>query len=204
MRNLIAALAALVLAACATPTTFEHTQKAANAGRIDFKGRKVAAVVTGAGVNQTRRVDAENALARELSARGMQGVAAHTILPMATTAPMTRERAVALLQQAGVAGAVVLKLVDTEKKTVKTEWASGDFQGALARENYYGPIGLEGDGYGRRITTITIETTLFSLEPYALLWAGQSRSVDPAKIDAFIPQFAGSVADQLRQEGLVK
>jgi hypothetical protein len=204
MRALITTLAAIVLAACATPATFEYTHKGQDVGQIDFKGRKVAAVVIGTGVNQTMRVDAENILARELSARGMQGVAGHSIVPMSTETPMTRERAIEMLKQAGVAGVVVLKLVDTKKKTVSTEWASTAFQRSLTNYNYYGPIGKEGDTYDRNITTITIETTLFSLEPYMLLWAGQSESVDPAKVDAFIPSFARSVGEQLRREGLVK
>jgi hypothetical protein len=204
MRNLIAILATIVLAACATPAAFEYTHKGEDVSRIDYKGRKVAAVVVGTGVNQSMRVDAENILAKELSARGMQGVAGHSIVPMATLEPMTRERAAALLKQAGVAGVVVLKLVDTKKKTVSTQWASTDFQRSLNAYNYFGPIGKEGDTYDRSITTITIETTLFSLDPFKLLWAGQSVSVDPAKVKAFIPQFAGNVAEQLRREGLVK
>ena len=62
----------------------------------------------------------------------------------------------------------------------------------------------DGDTYDRGVTTITIETTLFSLEPFKLLWGGQSESVNPAKVDAFIPQFARNVAAELRREGLVK
>ena len=204
MKTRIAALAAIVLAACATATTFDHTHKGEGVGRIDYKGRKVAAVVHGVGVTASRRTNAENALAQELSARGMVGVPGHSIVPMATREPMTRERAIALLQQAGVAGMVVLRLVDTEKKTVKTEWASTEYQMGLARRDYFGPVGLEGDNYDRRIATVTLETTLSSLEPYALIWAGQSQSVNPAEVDAFIPQFARSVADELRREGLVK
>jgi hypothetical protein len=204
MRTVISTFAALVLAACAAPATFEYTHKGEGIGRIEYTGRKVAAVVIGAGVNQTMRVDAENTLAQELSARGMQGVASHGIVPMSTLEPMTRERAIGMLQRAGVAAVVVLKLVDTEKKTVSTQWASTDYRKSMHNYNYFGPIGKEGDTYDRRITTITIETTLYSLQPYALLWAGQSQSVDPAKVSAFIPQFARSVGDELRREGLVK
>ncbi|MBE0626188.1 MAG: hypothetical protein IH606_15380 [Burkholderiales bacterium] len=204
MRVFIATLAASVLAACATPASFEYTHKGEDVGRIDYQGRKVAAVVTGAGVNQSMRVDAENVLARELSARGMQGVAGHSVVPMSTLEPMTRERAIGLLRQAGVAGVVVLKLVDTEKKTVSTQWASTDYRKSVNNYNYFGPIGKEGDSYDRKITTITIETTLYNLDPYTVLWAGQSQSVDPAKVGAFIPQFARSVGDELRRVGLVK
>ena len=204
MKSRIAALTAIVLTACAAATTFENTHKGENIGQIDFKGRKVAAVVIGAGVTQQRQIDAETVLAKELSARGMDGVAGHSIVPVATTTPMTRERAIAMLQEAGVAGMVVLKLVDTEKKTVKTQWADTQFQQTLVNYTYFGPIGYEGNTYDRSITTITIETSLYSLGPLKLLWAGQSESVDPAKVDSFIPQFARDVAAELRREGLVK
>ena len=205
MRSRIAALAAIVLAACATATTFNYTHKGQGVGQIDYKGRKVAAVVTGVGVSESRRINAENVLAKELTARGMEGVAGHTIAPAGTRTPMTRERAIVLLQQAGVAGVVALRLVDTERKTARTEWASTEMQTSIAKGDYYFfPIGFEGDTYDRRITTITIETTLFSLEPFALLWVGQSESVNPANVDVFIPQFARSVADELRREGLIK
>src|ERR1017187_4477650 len=202
MRSRIAALAAIILAACAT--AIDYTFKGQGVGQIDYKGRNVAAVVTGVGVTESRRINAENVLAKALTARGMQGVASYTIVPIRTLTPMTRERAIVLLQQAGVAGVVVLRLVDTEKKTARTEWASTDFQTSLATRDYFAPIGLAGDTYDRRVTTITIETTLFSLEPFALLWAGQSESVNPPNVDAFIPKFARNVADELRREGLVK
>lgn len=205
MRSRIAALAAIALAACATATTFEYTHKSQGIGQIDYKGRKVAAVVTGMGVTESWRINAENVLAKELTARGMQGVASHTIVPIGARTPATRERAIVLLQQAGVAGMVALKLVDTERKTARTEWASTEMQTWVAKSDlYFFPVGFEGDTYDRRTTTITIETTLFNLEPFALLWAGQSESVNPAKVDTFIPQFARSVADELRREGVVK
>jgi len=205
MRSRIAALAVIVLAGCATATTFEYTHKGKGVGQIDYKGRKVAAVVTGVGVTESGRINAENVLAKELTARGMEGVAGHAIVPVRMRTPMAGGRAVALLQQAGVAGVVALRLVDTERKTAKTEWASAEMHTSVAKSDYYFfPIGFEGDTYDRPVTTITIETTLFNLEPFALLWAGQSESVNPANVDAFIPRFARSVAEELRREGLIK
>ena len=205
MRSRIAALAVIVLAGCATATTFEYTHKGKGVGQIDYKGRKVAAVVTGVGVTESGRINAENALAKELTARGMEGVAGHAIVPVRMRTPMAGGRAVALLQQAGVAGVVALRLVDAERKTAKTEWASAEMHTSVAKSDYYFfPIGFEGDTYDRPVTTITIETTLFNLEPFALLWAGQSESVNAANVDAFTPKFARSVADELRREGLIK
>jgi hypothetical protein len=205
VRSRIAALAAIVLAACATATTFEYTHKGEGVGRIDYKGRKVAAVVTGVGVTESRRINAENVLAKELTARGMEGVAGHTIVPIRTRTPTTHEHAFVLLQQAGVAGVVALRVVETERKTAKTEWANTEIRTYVAKSDlYFTPVGFEGDTYDRRIATITIETTLFSLDPSALLWAGQSESVTPANLDAFMPQFARSIADELRREGLIK
>lgn len=204
MRTFVAFLAALMLGACAAPATFTHTQRGADVGQLNYQGRKVAAIVIGTGVTEARRVRAENVLAKTLTDRGMLGIAGHTIIPLANTAPMTRERAIVLLKQAGVAGVVLLQLVDTEKKTVQTQWASTEFQGSLMQRDMFGPTGLQGNTFDRNITTITIDTTLYRVDPVALLWSGQSESVNPGDVDAFIPRFAASIADELRREGLVK
>jgi len=63
---------------------------------------------------------------------------------------------------------------------------------------------MQGNTFDRNITTITIDTALYRVDPVALLWSGQSESVNPGDIDAFIPRFASSIADELRREGLLK
>lgn len=204
MRTLIACLSALTLGACATPTNFTHTHKSEDLGQLNYQGRKVAAIVIGTGVTAARRVQAENVLAKSLSERGMQGVAGHTIIPLTSTAPMTRERAIVLLKQAGVAGVVLLQFINSERKTVKTEWASTGFQGSLMQRDMYGPTGMQGNTFDREITTITVDTTLYRIDPATLLWAGQSESVNPSDIDSFIPRLAENIAEELRREGLVK
>src|ERR1700720_167913 len=70
---------ALVLAslACST-TTFESTWRAPDARPLRLSGRKVVAMFLSK--NAARRRRAEDALAREISARGAQGVPAYAVL----------------------------------------------------------------------------------------------------------------------------
>src|SRR6266545_4927964 len=73
----IATGVALVTIACST-TTFQSTWRSPDARPLRLAGRKVAAVFISK--NATFRRRAEDALAREISARGAQGVPAYTVL----------------------------------------------------------------------------------------------------------------------------
>src|SRR5579863_5201896 len=68
----------LLLGACAT-TTFTSTWKAPGAGPIDPAGKTVATVFVSR--DESRRRPAEDQLAADLSAHGVKGVAAYTMLP---------------------------------------------------------------------------------------------------------------------------
>ena len=81
-RRVSGLLMAIVMAsiACATTSTrFTSTWKAPDAGPLDFGGKKVLALVLSK--NEGMRRAAEDALARELTARGTQGIAAYTVIP---------------------------------------------------------------------------------------------------------------------------
>ena len=58
---------------------FTSTFKSMDAGTISFVGKKVAALVISK--DDSLRVTGEDGLARELTARGMQGVATYRIAP---------------------------------------------------------------------------------------------------------------------------
>ncbi|HXM79889.1 MAG TPA: hypothetical protein VOA00_11695, partial [Thermoanaerobaculia bacterium] len=93
---------ALVLAslACST-TTFESTWRAPDARPLKLSGRKVVAMFLSK--NAARRRRAEDALAREISARGAQGVPAYTVLSDAEV--QDQDAAKAKLESFGFSGA---------------------------------------------------------------------------------------------------
>ena len=102
---------------------FVSTWKAPGTAPLDFAGRKVAAVLI---VDDTGlRVSAEEALAREISARGPTGVPAYRIIPKEEL--KKKDAAKGWFERAGIAGLVVLRPVDleTEKVYSSAVWASG-------------------------------------------------------------------------------
>ncbi len=200
MKPILAALAAAaLLAACATTsTTFVNTRKAPDAAPVSFTGKKVAAFALG--VTEPMRRDTEEALARELSARGAQGIPGYSIVP--STELRDREAAKAKLRQAGVEGVVLLRLVDTQKKKVHTEWASSEYR---TLPNYYtwGIAGAD-PGYDRTLTSLSVETLIYSLSQDRLLWSGLSETTDAAQAERFVREHAAAVAAELRREGLIR
>ena len=50
---------------------------------------------------------------------------------------------------------------------------------------------------------VKVETLVYSLVQDQLVWAGVSRTVDPARIDDFITELAAAVTNQMAKEGLL-
>ena len=76
-------LLSLGLAACGGATRFSSTWVDPAAGPTDWPGQKVVAFVLSA--RDSIRLGAEESLARELTSRGAQGVAGHTLVPKDVT-----------------------------------------------------------------------------------------------------------------------
>jgi hypothetical protein len=200
MRPILAVLAAAaLLAGCATSSTnFVNTRKAPDAAPVSFAGKKVAAFALG--VTEPMRRDTEEALARELSARGAQGVPAYQLVP--STELRDREAAKVKLRQAGVEGVVLLRLVDTQKKKVHTEWATHEYS-TLSHYYTWGIAGAD-PGYDRTVTTLSVETLIYSLVQDRLLWSGLSETTNAAQAERFVREHAAAVAAELRREGLIR
>ena len=77
-RVLLVAVVAVGTTACAT-TSFQSTWKAPDAQPVVLNGQKVVAFVVTK--NAATRRSAEDALAREITAGGAQGVASYTLIP---------------------------------------------------------------------------------------------------------------------------
>ena len=109
-------LIALLVAALAGTTTFAKTKfksvwKSPDASGVVFGGKKVAALIIDK--DESLRVSGEETLARELTARGMQGVASYRMVPREEL--QNADRARVWYEQAGVEG--VLTPVSTPPGT---------------------------------------------------------------------------------------
>jgi hypothetical protein len=192
--------AVLGLSGCATGLV--SSWKAPDAEPFQLRGAKVAAVVMAS--DQSIRRAGEDALARELSARGARGIAMYALL--ADASPDEAKARVAA-EQAGIAGVVVLRPVRIDKELSSTPASySGPMYGGFWG-GYYGlgwgaPYSMYG-GELRTDTIIVVETLVYSLTQNKLVWGGQSKTKNPANLDRLIKDTAKQVAAELVRQGLV-
>ncbi len=199
-RSLIAVVA-LSTFACAT-TTFQSTWRSPDARPLKLSGKKVVGVFVSK--NQTLRHRAEDAMAREISARGAQGVPAYTILTDEEV--KDRDAAKAKLEQLGFSGAVVMRIVGTQTQyTYESAYWNRPYYLRFWGGGYWGwGWGTVWEpGYLVADKIVSVETLVYSLEQDQLVWAGVSKTVDPAQIDPFIAELATAVTKQMSKDGLL-
>jgi hypothetical protein len=198
-------LAASVLvgsaALAAASSDFISTWKAPGAGPINFAGRKVAAVLITD--DDSLRVSAEEALAREITARGPVGTPAYRIIPKEEL--KTPNAAKPWFEKGGIAGLVILRLVatDTEKVYSAAVWSGVSYGHAW---NYwdYGWANVYPIGKARLQKTITVETLLYDLSTGSPIWAGVSRTTDPKNVQTYMTLLAVDIVKELQKDGLIR
>jgi hypothetical protein len=201
IRLFVAIIASSTAIACAT-TTFQSTWKAPDAKPVELSGQKVVAFVLTK--NAASRRAAEDALAAEITAGGAQGVPSYTLIADAV-AP-DEAKAKAQVEGAGATGVVVMRPVDTSKEVVATSTYMGPSYGPYWGGYYgYGWGGAWGGGVDVRTNTIvTVETLVYSLSQNKLIWAAQSNTTNPSKVDAFVRELATAARREMTKAGLLK
>jgi hypothetical protein len=200
--GLVLAVAATATA-CAT-TSFHSTWKAPGAGPLNFKGKKVAALVVSK--EEGVRYGAEDALAQELTARGAVGIPAYSLIPKELV--QDKEKAKEFLEKAQVAGVVAMRVVGKEKEV---SGSPGGYYGAPYYATFWGSGyygwgwgGVYDPGYMRTDTIVIVETLVYSLEQDKLVWAAQSETTNPEKVGPFIKELVSKAAAELKKQGLIR
>lgn len=199
-RLLSCAIAALVATATLTADiTFTSVWKTPAAREVSFAGKKVAALVISK--DESLRVAGEEALARELTNRGMQGVATYRIAPREELA--AADTAKPWFERAGVEGIVALRPVSSEQRAAYTvdTWAN-PYYGSLWGYYGYGWGNVYVVGSARQETVVVVETTIYSVPRNTLLWAGASETKDAKGLARFIEELAGETVKELHKVGL--
>jgi hypothetical protein len=192
--------AVLCLSACASGTTFISTWKAPDAKPVSAQGRKVAAlVITG---DKTQQRDAEVYLSNDLTTRGARGVPAYTIIGFGHP---DVDYARARFREAGVEGVVVMRVVGHDERTIVDP---GGYSGSAYTSfgSYYGSTGVSmsySTGSVQTETEVAVETLVYSLTQDKLLWAGTSRTSNPAGVQSLINEVADAVSSQMARQGLI-
>lgn len=206
MHRAAAAVLLVFLAAAAAVLSakpkFLSTWKAPGAAGITFAGKKVAALVISN--DDSLRMSGEEALVRELAARGMQGVAAYRIVPREEL--QSAERARGWFERSAVEGVVALRPVSSEKRhtyTSPTVWAN-PYYGSLWGYYGYGWGAVYIPGSEREDTVVVVETLIYSVPRNELIWAGASETKNPKTLQRFVADLAKETTEQLKKQGLVR
>ena len=203
-RSALVVTAAVAAAACAS-TSFVSTWRNPAAEPGTFKGQKVAALVMSK--EQSVRFGAEDALARELTARGIVGIPAYSLVPKELE--QDKDKAKEFLDKANVVGVVAMRVVGKDQQITQT--SGGSYWGGPAYATfwgggYYGYAwgGVYSPGYIRTDTIVSVEILVYSLKQDKLVWAAQSETTNPDKVGPFIHELVAKAAEQMKKEGLVR
>lgn len=195
-----AALAAWPVAG-AEPT-FTATWKNPAAGNVTYAGKRVVGLIVSD--DMALRQSAEEALARELTAKGVRGVPAYQMIPKEEV--RDKDRAKAWFERTTTAGVVIMRLVDVNKETRPSvvAWQSAPYYGSLW--GYYPYVwGATFDLSGNRTTvTVAVETLVFDVAGNRLLWAGTSETTNPKGAQALVKSLVNAAAEQMQKDGLIR
>ena len=205
MRRLPVAVivAVIVLAAgisLAAKTKFQSVWKAPDAATVSFVGAKVAALVIDK--DDSLRVAGEEALVRELTARGLQGVPSYRMIPKEEL--QSAEKARPWFERAGIQGVVALRVIndDRRKTVVPGQWTSEYYQSFWGYYGYsWGAVYTP--GYVRDERIVSLETLIFSVPKNALVWAGQSVTENPKDGRKVVEEVVKEAVSEMRKQGLV-
>jgi hypothetical protein len=186
-------------AANTSSTTFVSSWKSPTAQPLNVKGAKVAAVVIMSDVASRR--SAEDKLAAEISARGGVGVSMYTLVETATVEgePIARDA----LDKADVKGVVVLHPSPAEQETVKQDYTQAPYTSYWDGGYYSYGNGSPYDAGPKYQTSVSVETLIYSLAQNQLVWAGRSKTTNPATLDDLIAEVAAATATELSRSALL-
>ena len=194
----LSTLAAIVaLGASLGAVKFTSTWAAPDARSISFKGQKVVALVISDDISL--RMSAEEALARELSARGMLGVAAYRLIPAEEL--KDPERAKTWFERETVAGVVTLRPVSQSKvkryepdiwvtPTYSTLW--GYYPYGWTTVYVAGPIPTD--------TIIVVESLIYKVSTGKLVWGGVCETSNPDSLQQLVAEIVTEAAEKIQKQ----
>ena len=200
-RSCAALLVAAVVAGCSTTTRFVNTWKAPDAAPLALRpGDVVVAMVISR--NEASRRSGEDALAAELSRRGLRVIPAYTVLSVEQA--MDKDSALATLRATGaVAAFVVRPLQATRTATyVPPTYGAPVPYGAWGPYYGYGWAAPYSPGYVVTDTVLRLEVLAYDLRQEKLVWAGQSETMNPDRLDRLISSLVRAAESEMARSGV--
>ncbi|HUM12648.1 MAG TPA: hypothetical protein VLT82_17000 [Myxococcaceae bacterium] len=192
------ALTMLALAACAS-TEFKNTWKAPDAAPLSVKPGDVVVTMV-MSKEETIRRSGEDHFSDELRQRGLRPISSYTLIP--TPLVDDRARAEALIRSSGAVAVFVVRLVaiDKEQRYMPTTYMGpGPGFGSFYAQGW----GFAYGGYYVTDTVVKLETLVFDLRQDKLIWAGQSETTNPDRLEDFVREVVKVGVAELRKEGVI-
>ncbi len=199
-RILILLLAAVSFGACAS-TRFVSTWKDPEVVFGALDGQKIAAFLISD--NESTRRSTENALARELTARGAQGFAGHSL--MSTDEARDRATAERKLEEAGIQAVITMRVV-SENEEITQEPGTWYQVPTYRRWGGYWHVGWKTvyePGYVRHDTVARVEFLIYEMDTKELIWASLSDTTNPGDIGSFVHELATAVDDAMKKSKML-
>lgn len=176
---------------------FTSTWAAPGAKSVSFKGQKVAALVISE--DMSLRMSGEEALSRELVARGINGVGAYRIIPNQELKDV--EKAKAWFTRGSVAGVVALRPVSYDKVKRYTEmlWTS-PYYSSLWGYYPYGWGATYTVGSVTTDTVVVVELLIYQVSTGDLIWAGVSESTNPKTLQKLVADIVKEAAKKIEKQ----
>jgi hypothetical protein len=203
-RILPALLAAVLIAACATNSSFVNTWNLPGAQPIQSATSKMAVVFMSP--NGERRRSVEDQMVHQLGEHGIQAVAAESIF-VADSAGSPREMQ-RRFQGAGIDTVMTIRVLDQraalspgpppyEQIPPNLEYLALSRYWGLGWGRIYAP------GYLLTDTEVAVETLVYSLSRDDLLWGSRSRHVHKYQIPPLLAELGDSVPKDMIRVGLL-
>ena len=169
---------------CPADAKFTSAWRSSEAGTVSFAGKKLAALVISQ--DDSLRVPGEEALVRELTARGLQSVATYRIAPKEEL--QSADRAEELVREGqcrggrGAAAGEQGHADDLQRRHVDQSQLQ-HLLGLLRLQlepRPTSPASIDRD------TIVVVETTIYSVPRNQLLWAAVSETKNPSTLPRFV------------------
>jgi hypothetical protein len=200
MRGVYVVLVAVIAATVAMDAQkFLDVWKSPEVSRLNFAGKKVAALVITD--NQSLQMSGEEALTRELTARGVNGVATYRFVPREEL--KSAEKAKPWFEKSAAQGVVALRPVSRQRERASSPvvWTTGYYPSFWG---YYG-YGWSSVTIGptRENTIIVVETLVYDLTRDQLVWAAVSETRNPETLQEFVKDLVKAAVGEMRKAKLV-
>jgi hypothetical protein len=183
----------LSLGACST-TTFTSTWKSPDGQTINPAGKTIAAVFISG--DERNRHAAEDALAKDLNARGAHGVPGYTLLPNEIRGDA--EDVLTRLKEAGANEVVVMRVVGEDKWPSYLQVHGSTFNASDTPGTGNLPAVTELQHFDALVSVLVC-----SLDLNKVIWSSTSRTTNPKDLGALVNEVADATAKEMVKQGLL-